>query len=62
MKNIKQSKMKIKFQNNRIKFKKPHYNEEKCVAKEKTYAISIYIPIKIKYENKVLTNCEYSLI
>ena len=62
MKNIKHSKIKIRFQSNKIKFKEPNYTEEKCITKEKTYAISTFIPIKIKYENKTLTQWEISLI
>ncbi len=54
--------MKLKFQINKIKFKKPIYTHENCRLKEKTYAISIYVPIKIKYNNKLVTQREIVLI
>jgi hypothetical protein len=50
--------MKIKFQTNKMKFKRPNYNEEICLSREKTYSLPIYIPIKVKYKDRILTECE----
>lgn len=54
IRNIKHSKIKLKFQSSKIKFKRPNYSQENSILKEKTYTIATYIPLTIKYGDKVL--------
>jgi DNA-directed RNA polymerase beta subunit len=56
IKNIKHSEFKIKFQSQKLKYKKPAYTTEECILKGKTYSVSLYIPIEIKYKDQLIIN------
>lgn len=52
------NKYKVKFDANNIKYKQLRYSSQKCIIKNKTYALNVYIPTKIFYKKKILLKCE----
>jgi len=41
---------------NKIKFGKPFHNIDFCLSNKRTFAIPVYLPIKIKLDNKIILN------
>lgn len=41
---------------NKLKYKKPLFSVDFCLSYNKTYAIPIYVPIKLKYNNSLILN------
>jgi hypothetical protein len=54
LKTIKKENLKLEFNSNLIKYKKPRQPPENCLEKKKNYEIKTYIPIKISMENQKL--------
>lgn len=46
--------LKINFQVNKLKYKKPRFSAEVCLRKNLTYSIGLYVPITIKSAQSVL--------
>ena len=55
---IKRKNFTIKMDIFNIKYKKPKYSSQKCILKTKTYSISLYTPIEIKYKEKKINPCD----
>lgn len=45
-----------------MKYKKPKYSAQECIDQEKTFSISIYAPLEIKYKNQKLFQAKYILV
>jgi DNA-directed RNA polymerase subunit beta len=52
----------IKIHLEQLKYKKPKHSFQECVNQEKTLSISIYIPIEIRYKNKIIFEKKYTLL
>jgi DNA-directed RNA polymerase beta subunit len=49
----------INFEPSKLKYKKPKLSPELCLIKGKTYSISVYIPMQIKYNNVILIEWDF---
>ena len=47
----------MKLHTEKLKYKKPKITAETCITKNKTYAIQLFIPLQLKYKNKLVVNC-----
>lgn len=56
---IKQSNFHITTNISNIKYKKPKFSSQKCINKNKTYAIGIYLPFTMKYKKRILFNNDF---
>lgn len=54
--NININNYQIKFDVYNLKYKRLKLTKDKCIIKNKTYAVNIYIPITIFYEKKNIIN------
>lgn len=50
---IKYSNFKIKIQYQNLRFKRPIYDTDLCIAKTRTYSSFIYVPIKVIYKKEL---------
>lgn len=55
LKNLKHFNFEIKLKINKLKFKLSKENSEVCLNKQKTYALSLIVPIEIKHKKIYLT-------
>lgn len=51
------NKFKIKLDTNNIKYKELKYATNKCIIKNKTYTLNIYIPAKLFFKKKIILKC-----
>lgn len=51
---IKHSNFEIKFKFQKLKYKKPKHSPEICILKSKSYLLSLYTPITIKYKKRLI--------
>jgi DNA-directed RNA polymerase subunit beta len=52
----------IFIQGGKLKYKKPKFSEQSCISNEKTFSISIYVPIEIWYKSIRLFENKYVLL
>lgn len=54
--------MKLEFNKNEIKYKKPKKEAEAYIGERKNYEIKSYIGIKLSLKNKEILKCEKNLL
>lgn len=52
----------IFIQGGKLKYKKPKFSEQSCITNEKSFSISIYVPIEIWYKSIRLFENKYVLL